>query len=143
MSVTLNLQPVNDAPVAISKSYETTVETGLDLVLAANDVEGDDLIYTLLSLPKSGSLSGEAPDLRYTPSEDFVGLDAFEFQVSDGDLVSAPTVATLVVAETPNRLRALPAVYVLQEDEEVSFTLTSSSDINDPTIFQLRTRVRN
>ena len=63
----------------------------------------------------------------------------FEFQVSDGDQVSATAVATLFVAETPNGLKALPAAYVLQEDDQISLTLTGSSDIDDPFFFQLRT----
>ena len=55
--------------------------------------------------------------MRYTPDEGYVGLDAFEFQVSDGDQVSATAVATLFVAETPNGLKALPAAFLLQEDD--------------------------
>ena len=93
MSVTLTLQPVNDAPVAIAKTYEAIVDNPLDLLLAGIDVEGDALSFSLLSAPNHGVLTGEPPEMRYTPDEGYVGLDAFEFQVSDGDQVSATAVA--------------------------------------------------
>ena len=140
VSVTLTLQPVNDAPVAITKTYEAIVDNPLDLLLAAIDVEGDALSFSLLSAPNHGVLTGEPPEMRYTPDEGYVGLDTFEFQVSDGDQVSTTAVATSFVAETPNGLKALQAAYLLQEDDQIPLTLSASSDIDEPFFFQLITQ---
>ena len=75
VSVTLTLQPVNDAPVAIAKTYEAIVDNPLDLLLAGIDVEGDALSFSLLRTEPRCS-HRRAPEMRYTPDEGYVGLMA-------------------------------------------------------------------
>ena len=61
VSVTVN--PFNDAPVANSQSPTTDEDTALSIVLTANDPDGDSLEFTIVSQPVNGTLSGALPPL--------------------------------------------------------------------------------
>lgn len=52
--------------------------------------------YEIVTAPKSGSLTGTAPDLVYTPLPDANGIDSFTFRVHDGTAYS--NTATVSVA---------------------------------------------
>ncbi len=83
-TVTITVNAVNDAPVASSQSVTTESEEMIAVTLAARDQEGSALTYRIVSGPTSGSLIGTAPDLRYTPDDDFIGADGFTFVANDG-----------------------------------------------------------
>jgi VCBS repeat-containing protein len=83
-STILRILPVNDAPVA--SSLTTTGISGFITqgTLAANDVDGDALFFTEFTGPSNGSLSIESDgDFTYVPNASFVGVDSFEFRVTD------------------------------------------------------------
>jgi hypothetical protein len=98
-TLSLTVTPENDAPRAQDLSMATRGNTELAIVLAATDVEGDVLTYTVVTPPAHGTLSGTAPDLTYTPKPGFSGTDSFTFKANDGKLDS--NVATVsLTAET-------------------------------------------
>ena len=43
------------------------------------------LTFMVVSDPDHGTLSGTAPNLIYTPDDDFNGTDGFSFTVNDGE----------------------------------------------------------
>jgi hypothetical protein len=67
----------NTPPVAIDSVYETAEDHAVTTILQSEDVDGDDLSYVLLSQPSNGVLSGDTPDLVYTPNPNFYGEDSF------------------------------------------------------------------
>ncbi|RIQ16481.1 choice-of-anchor L domain-containing protein, partial [Jiangella rhizosphaerae] len=87
----------NHPPVADDQAVETYVDTPVEIALTGTDEDGDELGYEVVSDPEHGTLSGEAPDLTYTPAEGYVGEDAFTFTVSDGTAVSEPATVTVSV----------------------------------------------
>ncbi|SDU75653.1 choice-of-anchor L domain-containing protein [Jiangella alkaliphila] len=91
----------NHPPVADDQAVETVVDTPVDITLTGTDEDGDELTYELASEPENGTLSGEAPDLTYTPAEGYTGDDAFTFTVSDGTATSEPATVTITVVEEP------------------------------------------
>ncbi|SED80322.1 choice-of-anchor L domain-containing protein [Jiangella alba] len=91
----------NHPPVADDQAVETTVDTPVDITLTGTDEDGDELSYELASEPENGTLSGEAPDLTYTPADGYTGDDAFTFTVSDGTATSEPATVTIEVVEKP------------------------------------------
>ncbi len=91
----LTVTPENDAPTARDLSVETLGDTEVAVVLAATDVEGDGLTYTVVTPPAHGTLSGTAPDLTYTPHPDFSGTDSFTFKANDGKLDSNEATVSL------------------------------------------------
>ena len=75
------------------------------LVAFDPDFPFDTLTYTITRAPLRGQLTGVAPNLVYHPDnlaeKDFVlGIDSFEFRVSDGLFESEPAVVTIEVVDS-------------------------------------------
>ena len=100
----IQVEPVNDAPVAQSASFSTDENAMLPLTLSAFDVDGDPLTFILDSFPTNGILAGTAPDLTYAPNINYFGPDSFRFHVSDGSLVSTQATVSIIV----NRVNHAP-----------------------------------
>lgn len=95
----IQIQDVNDPPVAYSQDIVTEEGESLAITLTAFDEDGDDLTYEILSGPDNGTLTGTAPNLTYTPNEDFTGADRFTFRVFDG--VAYSDTATIIITTEP------------------------------------------
>lgn len=77
--------PPNTPPqVSGASLYIRPGDTELAINLKASDADHDPLNYEIITLPKHGKLSGQAPNLIYLPNKDFVGKDSIVFRVSDG-----------------------------------------------------------
>ena len=90
---------LNDPPAANDQSVTTSEDTSVPILLTGSDPDGDPLIYTLVSNPSNGSLSGTAPNLIYTPNSGFSGNDSFTFKVNDGTVDS--NIATVSITVEP------------------------------------------
>lgn len=101
-SITISLLAVNDLPVAQDQSVTTPENTVKDITLMALDVDGDPLTWSIIDIPLHGVLSGDAPNLTYTPAESFYGNDSLTFKVNDntGDSNIA-TISILITATDP------------------------------------------
>ena len=95
-TVSITVTPVNDAPVAAAQSVSVGV-TAQAITLAASDAEGDALTYQIVSTPAHGTLSGNAPDVSYTPATGYTGTDSFTFKANDGKVDSASATVNLTV----------------------------------------------
>jgi len=51
----------------------------------------------VVTQPESGTLTGTAPALIYTPNPGFVGTDSFTYRVYDGTAYSAPATVQIIV----------------------------------------------
>jgi regulation of enolase protein 1 (concanavalin A-like superfamily) len=91
----------NRAPIAVSGSASTVEGTAVAIALGAEDADGDSLSYTIVSGPNNGTLSGEAPDLTYTPSSNFAGSDSFTFKANDGTVDSGVATVSIEVTQSP------------------------------------------
>jgi len=102
-------EQTNIPPVAENADLTFKESKELAIYLAAKDTDGDRLSYEVLSLPVYGKLSGQAPELMYTPGKDFSGHDSFMFRVSDGKSISQPAKVTIsappvqVAAKQPSK----------------------------------------
>jgi subtilase family serine protease len=105
-SVTLNITPVNDAPVASSDAATTNANTPLILsaaTLLANDtdIDGDTLRLGGVSNAINGSVAINASgNVVFTPTTGFSGIGSFNYYVSDGSTTSTATV-TITVIDPP------------------------------------------
>jgi len=99
--VEIDVTPVNDAPVAQDQSVSTTKGILVNITLTATDPEGDTLMYTIVTSPSSGSLSGTVPNVTYTPNQGFIGADSFTFRVNDGTVDSDTATVSITVTEVP------------------------------------------
>jgi hypothetical protein len=80
--------PPNNPPVAESQSIEASPGIPIALKLRGSDPEGDDIAFMVTGKPSHGTLSGTAPDLRYTAHFGYAGSDRIAFSVVDGQGVS-------------------------------------------------------
>jgi len=83
VNITLNVLPVNDIPKVINKYYEHIQNQPLDITLTSKDIDNEILSYIIKDSPEHGTLSGNIPELIYTPETDFQGKDFFTFFVKD------------------------------------------------------------
>src|SRR5205823_4254869 len=83
-TVSITVNPINDPPVALGQSVTTDEDTPKAITLTGSDVEGDPLTYSIVDGPAHGTLTGTAPSLTYSPSQDYNGSDSFTFKVNDG-----------------------------------------------------------
>ncbi len=96
-TVSITVTAVNDAPVAHSQTIGLNEDESKPVVLTALDVEGDTLAYEIVGQPPNGALSGIAPDLIYTPDENYHGDDSFSFRVNDGNLSGNAAIVSLTI----------------------------------------------
>jgi len=97
--VTLTIAPINDAPVADDVVAETAEDTAVSITLDVSDVEGDDLVASIVTPPAHGVAVVSGTVVIYTPEADWNGLDEFTYKVNDGALDS--NVAVISVNVTP------------------------------------------
>ncbi|MBA7535684.1 hypothetical protein ES705_27942 [subsurface metagenome] len=71
--VTLNMTP-NHVPMADLQSVTTAEDTPTVINLTGSDPDGDTVVYSVVTVPSHGSLSGTAPNLTYTPNKNFSAL---------------------------------------------------------------------
>ena len=123
VTVRLNVDPVNDRPVAVADSY--SVGEDQELLLPARgvltndlDIDGDLLRAVLVEGPANGTLElGEDGALSYRPGEGFSGTDSFRYRADDGSLQSAPVRVTIRVASENDAPVAEPDSYTTPEDQ--------------------------
>lgn len=84
------ISKVNYAPEAGVVDTERTVKTQAEISLwgnlTAEDPEGDEITYMIVSYPKRGTLTldkGGSGRYSYTPSEGFIGTDSFTYVARD------------------------------------------------------------
>jgi VCBS repeat-containing protein len=132
-TVTINVTPVNDIPIAQNQSVTTPEDTAKNITLVGTDAEGSTLTYVIVSGPTSGTLTGTGANKVYTPNANFNGTDSFTYKVNDG--TSDSTVATVSITVTPvNDAPVANAQSVTTpEDTPVNITLTAS-DVEGSTL---------
>jgi VCBS repeat-containing protein len=68
-TVSITVNPVNDAPVANAQSTTTNEDTAKAITLTGSDADGNPLTYAVLTQPGHGTLSGTAPAYLYAGFE--------------------------------------------------------------------------
>jgi hypothetical protein len=97
--VNIQIGTGNHPPVAQSLAYSTSENTPVTITLAADDSDGDSLLFTVNSPPGHGQLTGNAPNLIYTPAAQFFGSDSFTYNVTDGKSPGVSGAVAIQVSE--------------------------------------------
>lgn len=105
-TVTLLVTPVNDAPVTEEQSVTVSENATVAVTLAASDVDGDTLTFTVAPQPAHGTLTGTLPNLTYTPAPGYYGPDSFSFVANDGAVDSAAASVSVIVSPAPRNVVA-------------------------------------
>ncbi|MCK6470111.1 MAG: tandem-95 repeat protein [Planctomycetes bacterium] len=86
----INIEVKATAPVAqgLDVPLVVTRNTPRAIQLKVTNEGDEPLTYSVVVPPAHGTLSGTAPNLIYTPSAGYMGLDSFTFKANDGFLDS-------------------------------------------------------
>ncbi|NQW99657.1 tandem-95 repeat protein, partial [bacterium] len=97
-TVTITVEPVNRAPLALEQNLVTQQAVPLAISLTGQDPDGNGLMeFTVIEPPQNGTLTGTAPELTYTPAANFSGTDNFRFTVNDGMALSEAAAVSITV----------------------------------------------
>jgi VCBS repeat-containing protein len=103
-TVTITVNPVNDAPVANADAYPAFEDTPLSIAAPGvltndTDVDPDTLTAVIGTSTSNGLLALNADgSFTYTPNLNFNGTDSFTYTANDGAVNSAPATVTITVA---------------------------------------------
>ena len=139
-TVTITINPVNDAPTAGDQSDTFNEDdTSWITIQAAEDVDGDALTYTIVTNPENGTLGnfgeGTASDgsslsgnqILYTPDADWNGIDSFSYSVSDGTASSsADGTVTITILNTNDAPITSDQTDTFNEDDTSRITISGT-----------------
>jgi hypothetical protein len=133
-TVTVNVAPADDLPVATPQDLTTPEDTALAIGLIGSDADGDTLTYNILSGPSHGVISGFDPatgELIYTPNEDYNGPDSFVFEVCDPHPNECGT-ATVTISVLPIDDPPVAGDDTTQVSEDGSVVIDVPGNDSDP-----------
>jgi hypothetical protein len=130
-TVVIEVLSVNDLPVTADSVVTTTEDTPVSFALTANDPDGDNLTFEVVTAPSRGALSGEAPNLTYTPEDGFSGEDSLVYVASDAEGSSAETTVRILVDAVNEAPSAADVTGSTDEDVELALTLDGTDPDGD------------
>lgn len=134
--VTVNVERINDTPVAQALKYTINEDTTATIKLQASDEENAPLTYSILQAPQHGMLEGEGQNLVYKPNPNYFGTDSFVYGANDGNSIGNATVTIIV-----NPVNDAPIVQnqtlTIEEDTPVSITLKADDADGDNLVYEM------
>jgi VCBS repeat-containing protein len=120
-TVSITVNPVNDAPVGVDDEY-TIDEDGLLNVPAPGvlvndyDVDGDSLTAVLVDPPNGSGSFGLNGALNYNPPANWHGVTTLTYKVFDGTEYSGIVTVTITVNSVPDAPVGVDDSYTIDED---------------------------
>ncbi|HCH4924193.1 TPA: tandem-95 repeat protein [Vibrio parahaemolyticus] len=133
-TVSVDVTPVNDAPVAkddIATTQEDTAVT-IDVLPNDSDVDGDKLSVESASVPKEqGTVEVVNGKLVFTPAENFNGDAEITYTVTDGELTDEAKVTVTVNPVNDAPTIKVDAVESITEDAVSTDTVVATLTVRD------------
>ncbi|HCG9753290.1 TPA: tandem-95 repeat protein, partial [Vibrio parahaemolyticus] len=133
-TVSVDVTPVNDAPVAkddIATTQEDTAVT-IDVLPNDSDVDGDKLSIESASVPKEqGTVEVVDGKLVFTPAENFNGDAEITYTVTDGQLTDEAKVTVTVNPVNDAPTIKVDAVESITEDAVSTDTVVATLTVRD------------
>ncbi|HEX8440639.1 Ig-like domain-containing protein [Archangium sp.] len=139
-SISINVVSVNDAPSATAMSASTEEDVQLELALAGHDADNDALTFIVERQPAFGTLSGNPPNVIYTPNADYLGEDSFTFHAHDGQVRSESSVVSITVGSVNDAPVAETTQIHTNEDTGVAVPVIAADVDGDALTYTLLTR---
>jgi hypothetical protein len=141
-TVSVDVSPVEDPPVAADDSASTPKDTATTISVLVNDSDPDNDLLTVTgtSTPAHGiALVNLDSTVTYTPTIGYVGPDSFTYTASDGNGGTASATVTITVEQpdTNHPPTADAQSVTLDEDTTTTLTLTGSDPDDDPLQFTI------
>ncbi len=127
VTVEVNVDPVNDSPVAVPDAPTTPEGTPVDGAVSSTDPDVDDTLTAALDSAPSNGMVTVNPDgtYTYTPDPGFTGTDSFDVEVCDDATPQACDVVTVEVD-------VLPAADTDMDGTPDAQELLDGTDPNEP-----------
>ncbi len=134
--VTITVTPVNDPPIAESIIVTNIEDTVYAVLLPGSDVDSPSLLYSTQGVPEFGFLSPVTATNRveYTPSENFAGMDTFDYTLFDGEHYATGEVVVLHIPVNDAPV-ATPAALSGTEDTDLAVSLAATDPDNAVLIY--------
>ncbi len=129
-SVTVTVNTVNDAPVAIDDRASTKEDEAVSISVLSNDTDVDSrLSLTAVSPAQNGRSSISGRQVVYSPSLNFAGTDSFTYRISDGSLSDTALVIITIEAVNDAPLAEAGADQSVRVSQRVRLDGSRSRDI--------------
>ena len=130
-AVTINVTPVNDAPVAVNDSATMVAGSAAAVSVLANDadVDGPSLAVASVTQGAHGAVAISGSQVTYTAAL-YVGADSFTYTVSDGAGGTATATVAVNVTAPPRVATGIQARYDFNEGS--GSTVGDSSGVGTP-----------
>ncbi|MEO7098156.1 MAG: Ig-like domain-containing protein, partial [Luteolibacter sp.] len=137
VTVAISVTSQDDAPVAYAASHTLAEDGTVELTLSGSDVDGDPLVFEIVSQPQHGSITGNPPNLIYTPTGDFNGSDSLSFKAVAGGAESAVATVTFITTPVNDTPVAVAASLATDEDTTLPVTLAATDIENDALTYEV------
>ncbi|MBW3671661.1 MAG: tandem-95 repeat protein, partial [Acidobacteria bacterium] len=129
--VSITVNPVNDAPVAMDDAKTTPFETPVTIPVLNNDsdVDGDPLTVLTVGTAANGTVTCTTSDCNYTPDAGFTGTDSFIYTIKDPleALDSALVTVTVLDPTSTDITVAKSGPSTAMAGDEIQFTIVVSN----------------
>jgi hypothetical protein len=139
--VTVTVNPVNHAPVALDDEATTDEDMAVTIDVLANDTDpdpGDTLTVISVTQPGNGSATNNGTSVTYAPKKDFNGTDTFTYTASDGRGGTATATVTATVNAVNDPPVAANDAYGVDQDKTLTVitpgVLGNDSDVDGNTL---------
>jgi VCBS repeat-containing protein len=133
--VSINVNPVNDMPVAQSISFNLNEDGSYSGNLSASDVDNDILSYSLVSQASKGSVTiNSNGSFAYIAGLNQTGNDSFSFKVNDGKSDSNVSVVSITINAVNDAPVANNGSFSVQEDSGLYSDSVIVSDVELSTL---------
>lgn len=121
-TVTVTVNPVNDAPIASARSLVTSEDTQGGVSASWTDVENNGpFSVQIVSAPGVGTATVSGNNLYYNPPANWAGTTSFTYRVCDGaNLCSTATIVNVTVNQANDSPVAQPRSISTNEDTQGS-----------------------
>ncbi|HEY9102423.1 retention module-containing protein, partial [Chitinimonas sp.] len=146
-TIHVGITPVNDAPIFVGgnsqplaggQSVSTPEDTPVSGKLAATDVDGDALTFSLSGNPAHGSVNVATDgSWTYTPSANYNGSDSFQVVVSDGHGGTATATVTIGITPANDAPVGVDQTVYTPEDTPLNGQLSASDADGDALSYSL------
>ncbi|HEU4733172.1 MAG TPA: Ig-like domain-containing protein [Kofleriaceae bacterium] len=137
-TVTLQVGPVNDPPVASGSTVTTAEDTAVTFTLQASDVDNANLTYTITTIPSDGSVTGGTAAARtYTPAHNASGTRSLVFRACDTSNACSSATVTIEITPVNDPPTAVDDFVFTEAGTPVTFDVTSNDADPEADPFEL------
>jgi hypothetical protein len=136
----IDILSVNDIPIAGDIIVQLNEDSSIGISLFGDDIDGDELTFSIISVPLNGLTSINNSILTYTPDSDYNGTEIIEYVSNDGELQSEVAFITIQVVAVNDAPISEDISITLYEDNLYSFEFLVSdvdNSINELSIWIL------